>query len=105
MLTCKHVNLLKFIHIHLQKDGIPPSFEGMKKPLGLRSRPGIHRLITALEDRGFIRRLAHKARAIEIMRLPKIIEPGPAPRVIKADRSAPGAPPDRSWSWVVSLPA
>ncbi|MEQ3626514.1 MAG: transcriptional repressor LexA [Celeribacter sp.] len=70
MLTKKQLDLLQFIHGRLQRDGVPPSFDEMKDALDLRSKSGIHRLITALEERGFIRRLAHKARAIEIVRLP-----------------------------------
>lgn len=73
MLTKKQLDLLEFIHRRLQKDGVPPSFDEMKVALDLRSKSGIHRLITALEERGFIRRLAHRARAIEILRLPENI--------------------------------
>ena len=58
----------------MNKDGIPPSFDEMKEALDLRSKSGIHRLITALEERGFIRRLAHRARAIEIVKLPDSLE-------------------------------
>ena len=92
MLTKKQLDLLEFIHKRLQRDGVPPSFDEMKDALDLRSKSGIHRLITALEERGFIRRLAHRARAIEIIRLPESLggEPGPAagftPRVIEGDR-------------------
>ncbi|MEM9717537.1 MAG: transcriptional repressor LexA, partial [Pseudomonadota bacterium] len=57
-------------HKRMQRDGVPPSFDEMKEALDLRSKSGIHRLITALEERGFIRRLAHRARAIEIVKLP-----------------------------------
>ena len=70
MLTKKQYDLLLFIHKRVQKDGVSPSFDEMKAALDLRSKSGIHRLITALEERGFIRRLAHRARAIEILRLP-----------------------------------
>lgn len=70
MLTKKQLDLLQFIHKRVQKDGVPPSFDEMKEALDLRSKSGIHRLITALEERGFIRRLAHRARAIEIVKLP-----------------------------------
>ena len=70
MLTKKQLDLLDFINTRLQRDGVPPSFDEMKEHLDLRSKSGIHRLITALEERGFIRRLPHKARAIEIMKLP-----------------------------------
>ncbi|MQQ07029.1 transcriptional repressor LexA [Epibacterium sp. SM1979] len=71
MLTKKQLDLLDFIHKRLQRDGVPPSFDEMKVALDLRSKSGIHRLITALEERGFIRRLAHRARAIEIIKLPE----------------------------------
>ncbi|MBD3625141.1 MAG: transcriptional repressor LexA [Rhodobacteraceae bacterium] len=71
MLTRKQLDLLTFIHKRIQRDGVPPSFDEMKEALDLRSKSGIHRLITALEERGFVRRLAHRARAIEIVRLPE----------------------------------
>jgi len=74
MLTRKQLDLLNYINTHLSKDGIPPSFDEMKEALDLRSKSGIHRLITALEERGFIRRLAHRARAIEIVKLPDSLE-------------------------------
>ncbi|AAV95422.1 transcriptional repressor LexA [Ruegeria pomeroyi] len=90
MLTKKQLDLLEFIHKRLQADGVPPSFDEMKLALDLRSKSGIHRLITALEERGFIRRLAHRARAIEIVKLPESLggEPtvGFQPRVIDGDR-------------------
>lgn len=70
MLTRKQMDLLNFIHKRMQSDGVPPSFDEMKTALNLRSKSGIHRLITALEERGFIRRLAHRARAIEIVKMP-----------------------------------
>ena len=71
MLTRKQHQLLLFIHQHLGEHGVSPSFDEMKNALGLRSKSGIHRLITALDERGFIRRLAHRARAVEILRLPE----------------------------------
>ena len=74
MLTRKQLDLLNYINKHLNKDGIPPSFDEMKEALDLRSKSGIHRLITALEERGFIRRLAHRARAIEIVKFPESLE-------------------------------
>ena len=91
MLTKKQLDLLTFIHKRVQKDGVPPSFDEMKEALDLRSKSGIHRLITALEERGFIRRLAHRARAIEIVKLPEAMEGGGfKPRVIEGDaRPAP----------------
>ncbi|WP_424926698.1 transcriptional repressor LexA [Amaricoccus tamworthensis] len=76
MLTRKQHDLLQFIHTRMQKDGIPPSFDEMKDALDLRSKSGIHRLITALEERGFVRKLAHRARAIEIVKLPDSIDGG-----------------------------
>ncbi len=90
MLTRKQLDLLNFIHIRVQTDGVPPSFDEMKDALDLRSKSGIHRLITALEERGFIRRLAHRARALEVVRLPEALEgraPGFAPRVVEGDRA------------------
>lgn len=71
MLTKKQHQLLMFIKDHLSENGISPSFEEMKEALGLHSKSGIHRLISALEERGFIRRLAHRARALEIIKLPE----------------------------------
>ena len=71
MLTRKQVQLLEFIQKRMTTEGVPPSFDEMKDALDLRSKSGIHRLITALEERGFIRRLPHRARALEIIRLPE----------------------------------
>ena len=88
MLTRKQLELLDFIQKRTVRDGVPPSFDEMKDALDLRSKSGIHRLITALEERGFIRRLAHRARAIEIVKLPEAMErPGFNPRVIAGDRA------------------
>jgi repressor LexA len=70
MLTAKQKELLMLIHSRVQETGVPPSFDEMKDALDLKSKSGIHRLITALEERGFIRRLAHRARALEIIKLP-----------------------------------
>lgn len=78
MLTPKQHELLMFIHERIRESGISPSFDEMKEALDLKSKSGIHRLITALEERGFIRRLAHKARALEILKLPDASVPGPA---------------------------
>ncbi|QFT32017.1 transcriptional repressor LexA [Roseibium porphyridii] len=83
MLTRKQYELLMFIHERLKETGVPPSFDEMKDALDLRSKSGIHRLITALEERGFIRRLPNRARAMEVVRLPDSIAPGlgaPRPR-------------------------
>lgn len=71
MLTQKQKDLLMFIHDRLKETGVPPSFDEMKDALDLKSKSGIHRLITALEERGFIRKLPHRARALEILRLPE----------------------------------
>jgi repressor LexA len=73
MLTRKQFELLRFIHERLKESGIPPSFDEMKDALDLRSKSGIHRLITALEERGFIRRLPNRARAIEVIKLPELV--------------------------------
>ena len=71
MLTQKQKELLLFIHARLQEAGVPPSFDEMKDALDLKSKSGIHRLITALVERGFIRRLPHRARALEVIKLPE----------------------------------
>ena len=75
MLTRKQAELLRFIHERLKEAGVPPSFDEMKDALDLRSKSGIHRLITALEERGFIRRLPNRARAIEVIKLPEFDRP------------------------------
>lgn len=74
MLTQKQKELLLFIHERMQETGVPPSFDEMKDALDLKSKSGIHRLITALVERGFIRRLPHRARAIEVIKLPESSE-------------------------------
>ena len=71
MLTKKQKNLLLFINKKLRASGVSPSYEEMKNSLNLKSKSGIHRLISALEERGFIKRLAHKARALEVIKLPE----------------------------------
>jgi repressor LexA len=94
MLTRKQHELLLFIHDRLKETGIPPSFDEMKEALDLASKSGIHRLITALEERGFIRRLPNRARALEVIRLPDSIAPGLnnarkfSPSVIEGGRKA-----------------
>ena len=80
MLTEKQFELLSYIHQRMKETGIPPSFDEMKDAMDLRSKSGIHRLITALEERGFIRRLPHRARALEILRLPEIVAQPMRPR-------------------------
>lgn len=99
MLTKKQIQLLEFIQRRMTRDGVPPSFDEMKDALDLRSKSGIHRLVTALEERGFIRRLPHRARALEVIRLPDVLShlseaaaeelrPNFTPRVISNTRPA-----------------
>jgi repressor LexA len=104
MLTRKQQELLLFIHERMKESGIPPSFDEMKDALDLASKSGIHRLITALEERGFIRRLPNRARALEVIKLPEAystsLQPrrGFSPSVIEGSRGkqpAPAVPPQR----------
>lgn len=117
MLTRKQHELLLFIHGRLSESGVSPSFDEMKDALNLRSKSGIHRLITGLEERGFIRRLPHRARALEVVRLPEGMDaPGAArpprakfrPNVIKGDFSGALAgretPPAPAAAEIVQLP-
>lgn len=92
MLTSKQNELLRFIHERLENNGVSPSFEEMKDALALKSKSGVHRLIGALEERGFIRRLPNRARALEILQLP---EGGGARavNVVSITAAAPKAPP------------
>ena len=76
MLTAKQKELLVFIDTRLRETGVPPSFEEMKEALALQSKSGVHRLIMALEERGFIRRLPHRARAIEVIKVPDAMTDG-----------------------------
>ncbi|MBY6243389.1 transcriptional repressor LexA [Methylosinus sp. Sm6] len=85
MLTKKQSDLLRFIHERLKETGVPPSFDEMKDALDLRSKSGIHRLILALEERGFIRRLPNRARALEVLRLPE----SATPRVARGGKFSP----------------
>lgn len=90
MLTRKQQELLFFINERLNEGGVSPSFDEMKDALGLKSKSGIHRLITGLEERGFIRRLPHRARALEVLRLPE--KPMPKAKATPAmSASAPAA--------------
>jgi repressor LexA len=91
MLTPKQKELLLFINERLKETGVPPSFDEMKDALDLRSKSGIHRLITALEERGFIRRLPHRARALEVIKLPEAAQtslkrPAFSPEVIEGSK-------------------
>ena len=111
MLTRKQNELLRFIHERLKETGVPPSFDEMKDALDLRSKSGIHRLIMALEERGFIRRLPNRARALEVLRMPESSTPGPtrstrfSPSVIEGNlgRIRP-AQPEESGPSFVSIP-
>jgi repressor LexA len=98
MLTRKQQELLLFIHERMKESGIPPSFDEMKDALDLASKSGIHRLITALEERGFIRRLPNRARALEVIKLPEAYTPslprrGFSPSVIEGSLGKPPEPP------------
>jgi repressor LexA len=84
VLTRKQHELLIFIDKHLRQTGFSPSFEEMKEALKLKSKSGIHRLITALEERGFLRRRAHRARALEVIRLPENVAPRRAAETVPA---------------------
>jgi len=102
MLTRKQQELLLFIHERMKESGIPPSFDEMKDALDLASKSGIHRLITALEERGFIRRLPNRARALEVIKLPEAYSSGLQPRrgfspsVIEGSRGKQQAPAART---------
>src|SRR5438045_9249255 len=103
MLTRKQFELLRFIHERLKETGVPPSFDEMKDALDLRSKSGIHRLITALEERGFIRRLPNRARALEVIKLPDSMNPSLGckkarfePSVIEGNLGRLATPPARS---------
>ncbi|AKR55373.1 LexA repressor [Youhaiella tibetensis] len=103
MLTRKQHELLMFIHERMKETGIPPSFDEMKDALDLASKSGIHRLITALEERGFIRRLPNRARALEVIKLPDSMNPSLGgrkarfePNVIEGNLGKVSAPPPRT---------
>ena len=97
MLTRKQLELLDFIKTRMDRDGVPPSFDEMKDALDLRSKSGIHRLITALEERGFIRRLPNRARALEVLKLPESVAASrpaaAAPAASSLKARVPSAPP------------
>jgi repressor LexA len=101
MLTRKQHELLMFIHERIKETGVSPSFDEMKEALDLASKSGIHRLITALEERGFLRRLPHRARALEVVKLPQQATTAAPPQgrqafrpqVVEGDRTAAPAPP------------
>jgi repressor LexA len=91
MLTAKQRDLLMFIHQRLGESGISPSFDEMREALELKSKSGVHRLISALEERGFIRRLPNRARALEVVKMPDTAAPAAAPTNVIPLR--PTAPP------------
>jgi repressor LexA len=88
VLTQRQLQLLKFIHDYQREHGVPPSFDEMRAALKLRSKSGIHRLISGLEERGYIKRLAYRARALEVLRPPAATQPAPPP---EQPFDAPGA--------------
>jgi repressor LexA len=101
MLTAKQHELIRFIQQRLEETGVSPSFEEMKEALDLKSKSGVHRLISALEERGFIRRLPNRARALEVIRQPEDATPAARPALrLAADNAAVGAavpgPPARA---------
>ena len=108
MLTKKQHDLLEFINNHLKSKGVSPSFDEMKDALGLKSKSGIHRLITGLEERGFIRRLPHRARALEVLQLPENLKQperlasGFTPNVIKGGFNE--EPSSQGKSGVIQIP-
>ncbi len=117
MLTRKQYELLMYIEAALRDGGVSPSFDEMKEALGLKSKSGIHRLITGLEERGFIRRLPHRARALEVLKLPENAQPLPSvvrsapetekpftPSVIQGDFGISGANVDAEVTDSVQLP-
>jgi repressor LexA len=111
MLTRKQAELLRFIHERLKESGVPPSFDEMKDALDLRSKSGIHRLITALEERGFIRRLPNRARAIEVIKLPESVAHGAGgarrgftPNVIEGNLGRRAASEDEGGTRPVAVP-
>jgi repressor LexA len=109
MLTRKQFELLRFIHERLKESGVPPSFDEMKDALDLRSKSGIHRLITALEERGFIRRLPNRARAIEVIKLPEPVGQGIGrrgftPSVIEGNLGRGRGPADEDGGRPITVP-
>jgi repressor LexA len=94
MLTAKQRELLLFIDGRLKEDGVSPSFDEMREALDLKSKSGVHRLISALEERGFIRRLPNRARALEVLKVPEANAPRPAATVTPIRPAAPAAAND-----------
>ena len=100
MLTRKQHELLLYIEKHLSESGVSPSFEEMKDALDLKSKSGVHRLISALEERGFIRRLANRARALEVLKMPEMKGAAPA----TATGGAPVRVPQAANDMIIDLP-
>jgi repressor LexA len=100
MLTRKQHELLLYIDRHLSESGVSPSFEEMKEALDLKSKSGVHRLISALEERGFIRRLANRARALEVLKMPEMKASAPA----GAGAGAPIRVPQAANDMIIDLP-
>ncbi len=98
MLTRKQHELLLYIDKHLSESGVSPSFEEMKEALDLKSKSGVHRLISALEERGFIRRLANRARALEVLKMPEMKAAAPA------NQNAPLRVPQAANDMIIDLP-
>ena len=94
MLTSKQRDLLMFIHRRLGESGISPSFDEMREALDLKSKSGVHRLISALEERGFIRRLPNRARALEVLKMPEVAAPAASATVVPLRPAAPAAAND-----------
>ena len=92
MLTQRQHQLLQFIQDFMKERGVPPSFEEMRRAMKLQSKSGIHRLISGLEERGFIRRLAYRARALEIVKAPAAIEAAPVAKAVEAGTNIVRAP-------------
>ncbi|MBV9882467.1 MAG: repressor LexA, partial [Sphingomonadaceae bacterium] len=99
MLTRKQHELLLYIDRHLSETGVSPSFEEMKEALDLKSKSGVHRLISALEERGFIRRLPNRARALEVLKVPEMKVAAPA-----ASAAAPVRVPEAANDSIIDLP-
>ena len=102
MLTRKQYELLMFIHERIRESGIPPSFDEMKDALDLKSKSGIHRLITALEERGFLRRMEKRARALEIMKLPDNVSDTLRPATTRSQPQRPAMRHGRGESRILS---
>ena len=102
MLTRKQHELLSFIHDRLAETGVSPSFEEMKEALDLKSKSGVHRLISALEERNFIRRLPNRARALEVLRMPELLAKAPAAPAAKT--KAPAVIPQAANENVLEIP-